>query len=153
MDRIDRKLLRLLQQDASLTNQALAEKVGLSPSPCLRRVQALRDAGVIQRTVAILDAKAVGTGFTAFVEVRLEKQAEPFSAKFETAMRNRLEVLDCVFVAGEFDYLLKIAVADIEAFHLFLTQVLTRIPGVANTRSIIPVKWVKQTTALQIADD
>ena len=152
MDKIDRKILRLLQEDASLTNQALAEQVGLSPSPCLRRVQALRDAGIIQRSVAILDAKKIGVGFIAFVEVRLEKQAEPFSAKFEAAILKRREVLDCVFVAGEFDYLLKIAVADMEAFHLFLTQVLTRMAGVANTRSIIPVKWVKQTTALEISD-
>lgn len=152
MDKIDRKILRLLQEDASLTNQALADRVGLSASPCLRRVQALRDAGVIQRTVAILDAKKVGAGFIAFVEVRLERQAEPFSSKFEAAMLKRVEVLDCVFVAGEFDYLLKIAVADLDAFHLFLTQVLTRVDGVANTRSTIPVKWVKQSTALKISD-
>lgn len=150
MDDIDRKILRLLQEDASLTNQALAERVGLSPSPCLRRVQALREAGIIHRMVAVLDAKKVGAGFIAFVEVRLEKQSEPFSAKFEAAMLKRPEVLDCAFVAGEFDYMLKIAVADLDAFHLFLTQVLTRIDGVANTRSTIPVKWVKQSTALKI---
>ena len=151
MDEIDRKILRILQEDASVQNQDLAARVGLSPSPCLRRVKALEAAGVIRRYVAILDGKAVGAGFVAFVEVRLEKQSEAYSNRFETAVLSRAEVIDCAFVTGDFDYLLKVAVADLDEFHRFLTQVLTRIDGVANTRTIIPVKRIKETTAVKIA--
>ena len=150
MDEIDRKILRILQEDASVQNQDLAARVGLSPSPCLRRVKALEAAGVIRRYVAILDGKAVGAGFVAFVEVRLEKQSEAYSNRFETAVLSRAEVIDCAFVTGDFDYLLKVAVADLDEFHRFLTQVLTRIDGVANTRTIIPVKRIKETTAVKI---
>lgn len=151
MDEIDRKILRILQEDASVQNQDLAARVGLSPSPCLRRVKALEAAGVIRRYVAILDGKAVGAGFVAFVEVRLEKQSEAYSNRFETAVLARAEVIDCAFVTGDFDYLLKVAVADLDEFHRFLTQILTRIDGVANTRTIIPVKRIKETTAVKIA--
>jgi DNA-binding Lrp family transcriptional regulator len=151
MDEIDRKILRILQKDASIQNQALAARVGLSPSPCLRRVKALEAAGVIRGYVALLDGKAVGAGFVAFVEVRLEKQAEAYSTRFETAILARPEVIEGSFVTGDFDYMLKIAVADLDEFHRFLTQVLTRIDGVANTRTIIPVKRIKETTAVKIA--
>ena len=151
MDDIDRKILRLLQKDATIQNQDLAARVGLSPSPCLRRVKALEAAGVIRRYVALVDGKAVGAGFVAFIEVRLERQAEAYSRRFETAMLGRPEVIDCCFVTGDFDYLLKVAVADLDEFHRFLTQILTRIVGVANTRTIIPVKQIKETTALKIA--
>jgi Lrp/AsnC family leucine-responsive transcriptional regulator len=151
MDEIDRKILRILQDDATIQNQALAARVGLSASPCLRRVKALEAAGVIRRYVALVDGAAVGAGFIAFIEVRLEKQAEVYSTRFETAMLGRPEVIDCSFVTGDFDYLLKVAVADLDEFHRFLTQVLTRIVGVANTRTIIPVKRIKETTAVKIA--
>lgn len=151
MDEMDRKILRILQEDASLQNQDLAARVGLSPSPCLRRVKALEAAGVIRRYVAVLDGKAVGAGFVAFVEVRLERQSETWSARFETAVLARAEVTRCSFVTGDFDYLLEVAVEDLDAFHRFLTQVLTRIDGVANTRTIIPVKRIKDTTAVKIA--
>jgi DNA-binding Lrp family transcriptional regulator len=150
MDEIDRKILRILQQDSSIQNQALAARVGLSPSPCLRRVRALEAAGVIRGYVALLDGKAVGAGFVAFVEVRLERQSEAWSTRFETAILARPEVIEGSFVTGDFDYLLKVAVADLDEFHRFLTQILTRIEGVANTRTIIPVKRIKETTAVKI---
>jgi DNA-binding Lrp family transcriptional regulator len=123
MDEIDRKILRILQEDATIQNQDLAARVGLSASPCLRRVKALEAAGVIRRYVALVDGKAVGAGFVAFVEVRLEKQAEAYSKRFETAMLGRTEVIDCCFVTGDFDYLIKVAVADIP---LPLQQTFTR---------------------------
>jgi DNA-binding Lrp family transcriptional regulator len=150
MDEIDRKILRILQQDSSIQNQALAARVGLSPSPCLRRVRALEAAGIIRGYVALVDGKAVGAGFVAFVEVRLERQSEAWSTRFETAILARPEVIEGAFVTGDFDYLLKVAVADLDDFHRFLTQVLTRIEGVANTRTIIPVKRIKETTAVKI---
>jgi len=144
MDEIDRKILRELAADASLANQDLAAKIGLSPSPCLRRVRALEAAGVIRGYVALIEGAALGADFVAYVEVRLERQSEAYSQRFESAVLSRREVIDCAFVTGDFDYLLKIAVADLDEFHRFLTQVLTRIDGVANTRTIIPVKRIKE---------
>lgn len=150
MDEIDRKILAALQEDGTIANQTLAARVGLSPSPCLRRVRALQAAGIIRRTVALLDGKAVGAGFVAYVEVRLEKQSEAFSSRFEAAILARPEVLECAFVTGGYDYLLKVAVADLDEFHRFLTATLGRIDGVANTRTTIPVKRIKETTALRV---
>ncbi len=151
MDATDRRILRILQTDAAIRNQDLAARVGLSPSPCLRRVRALQAAGVIRGHVALLDAAAVGAGFSAFVEVRLERQAQAVSQRFEAAVMRREEVLECAFITGDYDYLLKVAVADLAAFHDFMTGFLGRLPGLANTRTIIPVKWVKATTALPVA--
>ncbi|KUJ86173.1 AsnC family transcriptional regulator [Ruegeria marisrubri] len=151
MDHIDRSILRQLQADSSISNQDLAAKVGLSPSPCLRRVRALEASGAIRGYVALVDGESVGAGFRAFVEVRLEKQSEAFSNTFESTILRRDEVLECSFITGDYDYLLKVAVEDITAFHNFMTQVLGRLPGVANTRTMIPVKRIKETTALRIA--
>jgi len=150
MDEIDRKILRILQQDGAIANQTLAARVGLSPSPCLRRVRALEAAGIIRRTVALIDGEAVGAGFVADVEVRLEKQSEAFSSRFEAAIVARPEVIECSFVTGGYDYLLKVAVADLSEFHRFLTETLARVEGVANTRTTIPVKRIKETTALRV---
>jgi Lrp/AsnC family leucine-responsive transcriptional regulator len=144
MDDTDRKILRELARDSSLSNQQLAARVNLSPSPCLRRVRALEAAGVIRGYRADVDGAALDAGFVAYVEVRLERQAEAFSQRFESAVLGRREVIDCAFVTGDFDYLLRVAVADLDDFHRFLTQVLTRIEGVANTRTIIPVKRIKE---------
>jgi Lrp/AsnC family leucine-responsive transcriptional regulator len=144
MDEIDRKILRQLASDSSLSNQDLAVRVNLSPSPCLRRVRALEATGLIRGYVALVDGAALGAGFVAYVEVRLERQAEAFRQRFENAVLSRREVIDCAFVTGDFDYWLKIAVADLDDFHRFLTQVLTRVEGVANTRTIIPVKRIKE---------
>ena len=151
LDAIDRKILRILQQDAQIQNADLAAKVGLSPSPCHRRVKALEAAGVIRGYVALVDGKAVGAGFVAFVEVRLERQSSGFAERFERAVAQRPEVLECCLVTGDADYLLKVAVADLDDFHAFLMEVLTRIEGVANTRTVIPVKRLKETTALRVA--
>ena len=144
MDDTDRKILRELAKDSSLSNQELATRVNLSPSPCLRRVRALEAAGAIRGYVALIDGAALGAGFVAYVEVRLERQAEAYSQRFEMIALARPEVIDCALVTGDYDYLLKIAVADLDDFHRFLTQVLTRIEGVANTRTLIPVKRIKE---------
>lgn len=151
MDRTDRAILRHLQTDSSISNQELADRVGLSPSPCLRRVRALETSGAIRRYVALVDGDAVGVAFEVYVEVRLERQSQTFSAAFEETVLRREEVLECAFVTGDYDYLLKVAVADMDAFHRFMTQVLGgRLSGVANTRTTIPVKRIKSTTALAI---
>ena len=151
LDAIDRRILARLQRDASIQNQQLASEVGLSPSPCHRRVRALEEAGVIRGYVALLDGPAIGAGFLAYVEVRLERQAMEFSERFEKAALARAESLECVRVTGDYDYLLKVATRDIETFHRFLIDTLTRIKGIANTRTSIALNRVKETTALPIA--
>ena len=150
MDAIDRKILARLQRDATIQNQQLASEVGLSPSPCHRRVRALQDAGIIRGYVALLDGPAVGAGFLAYVDVRLERQAVEYSERFEKAALARAEILECVRVTGDYDYLLKVATRDIEAFHRFLIDFLTRIKGIANTRTSIALNRVKETTALPL---
>lgn len=150
-DSIDRKILVRLQRDASIQNQTLAAEVGLSPSPCHRRVRALQEGGVIRSYVALLDAPSVGAGFLAFVDVRLERQSLEFSERFEKAVIARPEILECVRVTGDYDYLLKVVAQDIDAFHRLLIEFLARIKGVANTRTLIALNRVKETTALPIA--
>jgi len=150
LDPIDRRILVRLQRDASIQNQQLANEVGLSPSPCHRRVRALEEAGIIRGYVALLDGPAIGAGFLAYVEVRLERQAVEFSERFEKAVLARAEILECVRVTGDYDYLLKVATRDIETFHRFLIDTLTRIKGIANTRTSIALNRVKETTALPI---
>lgn len=150
LDAIDRRILARLQRDASIQNQQLASDVGLSPSPCHRRVRALEEAGVIRGYVALLDGAAIGAGFLAYVEVRLERQAVEYSERFEKAVLARAEILECVRVTGDYDYLLKVATRDIESFHRFLIDTLTRIKGIANTRTSIALNRVKETTALPI---
>ena len=131
-------------------SDALIVSTGVMLKAALDAAGSLEAAGIIRRYVALVDGKTVGAGFVAFIEVRLEKQSEVYSKRFEAAMLGRQEVIDCSFVTGDFDYLLKVAVADLDEFHRFLTQVLTRIVGVANTRTIIPVKRIKETTAVKI---
>ena len=150
LDAIDRRILARLQRDATIQNQQLASEVGLSPSPCHRRVRALQDTGIIRGYVALLDGPAVGAGFLAYVDVRLERQAVEYSERFEKAALARAEILECVRVTGDYDYLLKVATRDIEAFHRFLIDFLTRIKGIANTRTSIALNRVKETTALPL---
>ena len=150
LDAVDRRILARLQRDASIQNQQLASQVGLSPSPCHRRVRALEEAGIIRGYVALLDGPAIGAGFLAYVEVRLERQALEFSERFEKSVLARAEILECVRVTGDYDYLLKVATRDIETFHRFLIDTLTRIKGIANTRTSIALNRVKETTALPI---
>ncbi len=150
-DAVDRRILARLQRDSTIQNQQLAAEVGLSPSPCHRRVRALEQAGVIRGYVALLDASTVGAGFLAYVDVRLDRQSVEYSERFEKAVIARPEILECARVTGDYDYLLKVVARDIDAFHRLLIEFLARIKGVANTRTLIALNRVKETTALPIA--
>ena len=135
LDKIDRKLLALLQENARYTNQELAERVGLSPSPCLRRLKRLEREGIISRYVALVDQKAVGLPVSVFVSVQLDKQIDQALAHFEAAVKGFPEVVDCWLMTGSFDYLLRVAVADLHEYERFLTSRLTKIEGVASIES------------------
>jgi len=150
LDRIDRKILALLQQDSRQPNNELAERVGLSPSPCLRRVKALEDSGVITRYVALVDPAAVDLPVNIFISVSLERQVEERIDAFESAVMNLPEVLECYLMTGDADYLLRVVVPDLASYERFLKEHLTRIPGVANIRSSFALKQVRYRTALPL---
>ena len=151
LDAIDRKILENLQNDARMRNVELAEKVGLSPSPCLRRVGNLEETGVIRGYATLVDAEAVGLPVSVFVSVTLEKQIEKTLEKFEKEIRARPEVMECYLMTGDADYLLRVVTADLGAYERFLIEHLTRIPGVASIKSSFALKQVAYRTALPIS--
>jgi len=153
LDEIDRRILRHLQEDARASNVSLARAVGLSPSPCLRRVRELERRGVLRGAVALVDPAAVGLGVSVFVQVRLATQVESALERFEAAVLERPEVMEGYLMTGEADYLLRVVIPDIPAFERFLIDHLTRIPGVASIQSSFALKQVKYRTALPIAEE
>ncbi len=148
LDAIDLRILAALQEDARIANTELAEAVGLSPAPCLRRVRALEEAGVIRRHVSLVDPRAVGLPVSVFVNVSLERQVETALNRFEAAVRNRPEVMECYLMTGDADYLLRVVCADLDAYERFVIEHLTKIPGVSSIRSSFALKQVKYSTAL-----
>jgi DNA-binding Lrp family transcriptional regulator len=150
LDAIDRAILRELQDDGRLTNVELAQRVHLSPSACLRRVKQLEDAGVIARYAALLNPRAVGQHGTSFTIINLESMNTPLLEAFEQAVRSEPRVLDCYYVAGSNDYLIRFAYRDAEDLERFHTEVLMRLPGVARSNSMLVLRTVKKTTALPV---
>ena len=153
LDAIDLQILENLQDDARMRNVDLAGKVGLSPSPCLRRVGNLEQTGVIRGYATLLDAEAVGLPVSIFVSVTLEKQVERALKIFEKHIRARPEVMECYLMTGDADYLLRVVTADLAAYEKFLIGHLTRIPGVASIKSSFALKQVAYRTALPIAPE
>ena len=151
LDAIDHRILHRLQEDARASNAELARAVGLSPSPCLRRVQRLEKEGVIRRYVALVDQNVVDLPVSVFVSVSLEKQVEPVLEAFEARVRKCPEVMECYLMTGDRDYLLRVVAADLHAYEKFLMDHLTRFPGVANIRSSFALKQVVYRTALPIS--
>ena len=148
LDAIDRTILAELQADGRLSNQTLAQRVHLSPSACLRRVKALEDSGVIAQYVALLNPKAVGHHSTSYTIINLESTQPAQLEAFEQAVRDTPEILDCVYVAGANDYLVRFAYRDAEELERFHADVLTRLPGVMRSNSMLVLRTVKKTTAL-----
>ena len=149
LDSIDWNILSVLQENARIPNVDLADKVHLSPSPCLARVKALEQEGFISRYVTLLNAQAVGLGVSVFVQVRLEKQVEASLNTFEKAIAARPEVMECYLMTGSSDYLLRVVVSDLQEFQRFVTDV-SKIPGVGNIQSSVALKQVKYKTAVPL---
>src|SRR5450631_741239 len=147
---VDLKILRLLQEDGRMSLVELAGKVGLSPSPCLRRVRLLEKSGVIARYVAVLDQQAVGLPVSVFVSVKLEKQKEELLDKFAKTIARWPEVLECYLMTGPRDYWLRVVVPDLQAYERFLKQKLTRLDGVASIESSFALEQVKYTNVLPV---
>lgn len=150
LDAIDRRILRALQRDGRLQNLELAKQVGLSPSPCLRRVRLLEEAGVIERYVAVLDPAKVNVALTLFVRVWLTGQDEETVNRFIDAVREVPEVLECHLMAGDCDFLLRVVAADLDAYRQFQIKHLTRIKGVQSVKTEIPMQKIKLTSELPI---
>ena len=150
LDRIDRRILAELQKDGRLTNHELAEKVGLSPSPCLRRTKRLEEAGVISRYAAIVNAGAIGLEIVAFVRVSLERQQAANLDAFEQAVTAWPEVQECYLMTGESDYQLRVVATDLARYEFFLRERLSRTPGVAKIQSSLAFRPVVSRTELPV---
>ena len=150
LDAADLRILRALQTEGRISNADLAERVGLSPSPCLRRVRLLEEAGIIKQYVALLDPAQIGLPVTAFVRVRLERQDDRQLARFEEAVRELPEVMECYLMTGESDYQLRILVESLAHFEDFLRLRLTTIPGISAVTSSFALREVVYRTALPL---
>jgi Lrp/AsnC family leucine-responsive transcriptional regulator len=150
LDELDHKILAELQRDGRISNQDLSERIGLSPSPCLRRLRQLEAEGIIQRYVALVDPAAIGLGVTAFVRVRLDQQDDRHLAVFEAAVADFPEVMECYLMTGEADYQLRVLVGSLGEFEDFLRHRLTRIAGVAQVTTSFALRPVVYKTALPV---
>ena len=149
LDNLDRRILRELQRDGSLRNDQLAERIGLSPSPTLRRVKALEQTGIL-RYVALLDPNEIGLGVRMRVDVRLNVQSRDALERFNTAIVAMPEVVECMTMLGEWDYSLTVVARDVDDYQRFLLDRLAKLPNVANYRSTLVVREVKRTTELPV---
>ncbi len=149
-DIVDCRILNVLQENAQISNAELAKRIGISPSPCWRRVKRLEKGGVIKRRVTLLDPASVGLPVSVFVRVSLERQIESALETFEDAVLSRSEVMECYLMTGDSDYLLRVVVADLVAYEKFMIDHLTKINGVASINSSFALKQVKYRTALPL---
>ena len=150
LDAIDRRILAALQSDGRISLTDLAGKVGLSPSPCLRRIRILERVGIIARYVAVLDQDKVGLPVSVFISIKLESQRQQALDRFTKAIARWPEVLECYLMTGPRDYLLRVVVADLAAYDRFLKQKLTTVDGVASIESSFALEQVKYTNVLPI---
>ncbi len=150
LDEIDSRILAELQRNGRLSNQDLAVKVGMSASPCWRRVRALEERGVIKAYAALVDPAALGLHVSVFTQVSLERQEEKALQVFEAAVCEWPEILECYLMTGDADYLLRVVLPNLAAYEQFLMQKLTRIPGIASIKSSFALRSVKYRTDLPI---
>lgn len=151
LDRTDIRILNEMQQDAGLTNQELADKVGLSPSPCLRRVKALEEAGYIRKKVALLDQQRVGLKLTAFIQISMDRHTPDRFEVFESLLTSYPEVKSCSLVTGQSaDYLVEVVVEDMDRYQEFLLGRLTRIDGVTGVHSSFLLRKIIDRTSIPL---
>ncbi len=147
---VDRRILRALQEDGRMTVQAIAERVGLSASPCLRRIRQLEQAGVISAYSAIVEQKAVGLPVSVFISIKLERQRSRELDRFGDAVRAWPEVMECYLMTGQFDYLLRVVCADLAAYEGFLRDKLTQLEGVGSIESSFSLAQIKYSRVLPL---
>ena len=150
LDRIDRRILDLLQREGALPVAEVAGRTGLSTTTCWRRIQQLEQSGVIRGRVALLDRAALGLEVTIFAHVKLSTQGRDALAEFAAAIRERPEVLDCYTTMGEWDFMLRVVTPDIKSFEAFYLDHLSKMPHVQSINSSVAVTVIKETTVLPI---
>ena len=151
LDRYDRQILEILQQDGRISNQDLADKIGLSASPCLRRVRALEDSGIISGYRALCNAKKLGLTLTALIHISMDRHTPERFSNFETKISELPEVMECLLITGQTaDYQLKVIVEDMDAYQVLLLNKITRIEGVSGVQSSFVMRRVVDKTALPI---
>jgi len=150
LDHIGRKIIAALQSDGRITVQELGDKVGLSPSPCARRVKMMEDEGIIKGYSAVIDQAKVGLPVSAFASIKLEKQREDYLDRFAQAIARWPEVVDCYLMTGQHDYLMRVVVADLAAYERFLKTKLTRLEGVASIETSFALGQTKRSEVLPV---
>ncbi|MGB1668108.1 MAG: Lrp/AsnC family transcriptional regulator [Pseudohongiellaceae bacterium] len=151
LDRLDKRILREIQRDGIITNLELAERIGLSPTPCARRVKQLEDAGIILGRVTLLDPKKLDLKLTALIQISMDRHTPDRFEKFEEQIRSYAEVTECLLITGQSaDYQLKVVVPDMEYYQEFLLNKITRIEGVTDVHSSFMLREVQNTTALPL---
>lgn len=150
IDKLDRELLKLLQTESEVTASEIGERIGMSQSTCWRRIQRLRDEGLIQEQLVTLDRKKAGLNAMIFAQVKLSSQGRSNLAEFSDAIRGFPEVLDCYVLLGNVDFLLRIVAEDIEAYEKFFFEKLSTLSGVQEITSSIALSEIKHTTALPL---
>lgn len=153
IDRFDRQILQVLQQDGRISNQELADRIGLSPSPCLRRVRTLEESGFITGYRALVDAKALGLSLLALIHISMDQHTPERFNRFEAAIREIPEVMECLLITGQAaDYQLKVVVKDMDAYQELLLNRITQIPGVTGVHSSFVLRRVVDKTALPVGE-
>lgn len=153
LDRTDRRILRELQVDGRMSNQELADRVGLSPSPCLRRVKQLEEEGIIEGYVAKINGSKLGLKMMALIQIRMDRHTPERFDEFERTIKDYPQVQECILITGQTaDYQVKVIVADMEEYQDFLLKKITPLPGVSDVHSSFVLRQVITTTALPIAE-
>ena len=150
LDSFERKILTILQQDATRSTADIADEVGLSQSPCWRRIQRMREDGIIRAEVALVDRRKVGLTAQVFAQVKLSAHGRQHLDEFAEAIRGFPEVLECYVLMGAVDFMLRIVAADIDAYERFFFEKLCKVPGVGEINSIVALTDIKSTTALPV---
>ncbi|MDG1986802.1 MAG: Lrp/AsnC family transcriptional regulator [Halieaceae bacterium] len=151
MDRTDKKILKIMQQDGRISNQALADRVGISTAACWRRVRALEDEGLITSYAAILSRTKVNLNLCAFVHITLTRHSKETTTSFEEAILERPEVLECFSTTGDADFILRVVTESIESLDVFLSESLFTLPQISQVRSNIALRELKFTTTLPLS--
>jgi Lrp/AsnC family transcriptional regulator len=153
LDRVDREILALVQDDASLPIQQIADRVGLSVNPCWRRIRQLEAAGVIQRRVALVNPEKVGLGLTVYVRVKTREHSAEWAKKLNEVIRAMPEILECHRIGGDVDYLLKIVVEDMAGYDRTYKELIARVPSLADVSALFSMERLKSATALPIPEE
>jgi Lrp/AsnC family transcriptional regulator len=146
---MDRKLLSLLQDDASMALQDIAARVGLSVNPCWRRIKRMESEGIIRARVAVLDPEKVGLNVTVFVRIKIREHTSEWVKRFAAAVRSIAEIAECHRIGGDIDYMLKVIVADIADYDRVYKELITRVPGLADVSALFSMERIKYTTKIE----